>query len=174
MAARDRRVGGFTHDVVSDAQVEALIERGAFIVVGDDLIPDDTPVVSLLITRFTLKAFSASSSPSELAGYLGWTEEAVLAAVAERRLYAVEVLGQTRLPGWQFPGRGPGIVLPGLARVLEIVPAEWPPEIIEAFMTSPQARLATEAGRVTPIEWLLAGQDVEAVVSLIINRTWGS
>lgn len=112
------------------------------------------------------------------AGHLGWNEKDVLKAVADGRLYAVEVLGLTRLPSWQFESIPlgiilPGRILPGVSKIIEVIDPQWPSTIIHGYMNAPQKGLIAE-GRKTPIAWLRDGGDVETVVELIKTQTWGS
>lgn len=71
--------------------------------------------------------------------------------------------GGWRLPVWQFTATD---ALPGLPAVLAAVPADQPPLIVAAFMTTAQAELLLAGEPVSPRQWLLATGDPGPVATL--------
>ena len=108
----------------------------------------------------------ATRSIDDVARFLGWSEEAVLIAVAEGRLYAFEVSCRLRFPTWQFNIGSPEKVLPGLTEIIKIVTPRWDAHSVAAFMATPQASLVS-VGRKTPIEWLRDGGDIKEVEAIV-------
>lgn len=98
----------------------------------------------------------------EAARRLGVDDSRIRHRLKERRLTGWKDQGW-RLPAWQFTGTG---VLPGLDVVLRAVPADQPPLVVAAFMSTPQPDLPINGRPATPRQWLLAGGDPEPVATL--------
>ena len=84
--------------------------------------------------------------------------------LADGRLAGWKDRGGWRLPAWQFTNTG---VLPGLPAVLAAVPADQPPLVVAAFMTTPQPDLPIAGEPTTPRDWLLASGDPARVAELV-------
>jgi hypothetical protein len=113
------------------------------------------PVVALVHDSITVR---------ELANRLRADESRIRHRIGDRALYARKMGRQLRLPLWQFDDDGQPI--PGLRAVLTALPEGLHPLEVAGFMTNPQPELDVEDTDVSPREWLLAGGDVTAVVSL--------
>lgn len=93
-------------------------------------------------------------------------------------LYAFLAGKSRRYPLWQFIDDQ---VVPGLAEVVPHFLDGWQPASVEGFMSTPQEGLpsspesnaTSDAGRMTPVEWLAGGGDPAAVVAILdrIART---
>lgn len=106
---------------------------------------------------------AASLTTQEAAQLLGRAESNVRRSRLNGDLYAVqaEVVGRTlRFPRWQFTESA--TVVPGLRCIIPVLPGDFHPLDVEAFMTSPHEALE---GR-TPVQWLVTGGQVESVVKL--------
>lgn len=84
--------------------------------------------------------------------------------LAAGRLIGWKDRGGWRLPSWQFSDAD---VLPGLEPVLAAVPADQPPLVVAAFMTTRQAELPMDGEPATPRDWLLATGDPAPVARLV-------
>lgn len=56
--------------------------------------------------------------------------------------------------------------IPGIERVLAALPADLSPMSVAGFLSTPQGGLDRGRRELTPLEWLLTGGDVEAVVAV--------
>lgn len=113
----------------------------------------------------------ATRSIEDVARFLGWSEEAVLIAVSEGRLYAFEISRRLRFPAWQFDIGSPERLLPGLTEIIEIVTPRWNAHSVAAFMATPQSSLVS-VGRKTPVEWLRDGGDVKEIGAIVEAADW--
>jgi hypothetical protein len=116
-------------------------------------------------TSYAALLASALSVPAA-ATRLGIDTDGVRRRLNDRRLYGIR-LGETcQLPTFQFvEGGGP---LPGLHRVLEVLPEDLHPMAVWRWLSTPLPELATEDGPWSPIEWLTGGGNPAAVVDLAI------
>jgi hypothetical protein len=146
--------GDFTAEALADA--EKSVDRGSLQV---DAIEG------------WLAQLNDTISLDEAAEFLGREECDVTRSVTEGRLYAVEVSGRRRFPGWQFDVRQPGKVLPHLQEVVQAVSSRWESRGIAAFMATPQSGLVAR-GRKTPAAWLRDGGDVAKVVEIVESDDW--
>ena len=99
---------------------------------------------------------------SEVADRFGIAPSNIRRDVARRGLY---VAGRTRrrehvFPRWQFTAEGP---LPGLREVLGVIPEDYHPLDVAAFMATPNETL----GDRSPVEWLASGGDPRRVVQIV-------
>lgn len=103
-------------------------------------------------------------SVDQVAGQIGLTRSRVQHFVTDSRprLYSVKVGSRRRIPSWQLHG---GSLLPGLDRLVPVIPAEVHPLDVAALMTTPQ----DELGGRTAVEHLAAGGDVEPVAELLAD-----
>jgi hypothetical protein len=70
-------------------------------------------------------------------------------------------------------GRVDGAEVPGLARVLDYVPAGWHPVSVNRFLHTPQLDLAIDQAPATPLEWLKhTDGDIAPVVRLVEIAEW--
>ncbi len=102
---------------------------------------------------------------------LGCNASRVRQRIAARTLHAFRPDGEWRLPAFQFTDRGE---LPGLKRVLPVLPPDLHPLAVERFFLSPNTDLpaeepgdgAPESAALSPREWLLSGRDPVAVARI--------
>lgn len=125
----------------------------------------------LRVTEGWLLDLFATMSLEDVTGFLGWNEERVRTAVADGRLYSLEVSGRLRFPNWQFNVGSSLRLLPGLTEIIQVIAPRWSWRSAAGFMATPQSELVTE-GRQTPIEWLRGGGDVKEVTSIIVASDW--
>lgn len=63
--------------------------------------------------------------------------------------------------------------VPGLDRVLELIPAAWHPVSVTGFLHTPQHDLAVNGAPATPLEWLAHSDgDISPVLELIEIAEW--
>ena len=93
------------------------------------------------------------------ANRLGIDASGVSRRVAGGRLWALPRTGR-RIPAWQIHD---GRLLPGLDAIIRALPADASPLAIAGFMTTAQEEL----GDVTPIDYVLAGGNAEAVAEMV-------
>lgn len=107
------------------------------------------------------EARASSLMTGEVAGLLGRQEASIRRSKANGDLYALPVSGgrASRFPAWQFGGQQ---VVPGLREILPAFPRYFHPLSIQRFMTTPHEELDEQ----TPVQWLLEGGSVDAVVTL--------
>jgi hypothetical protein len=99
----------------------------------------------------------------EAASTVGVDTSRIRHRLLAHRLMGWKDRGGWRLPAWQFTETG---VLPGLEAVLAALPADQPPLVVAAFMTTPQEDLLARTRAITPCEWLQAGGDPQRVARL--------
>lgn len=154
-------------------QEQFLVESGSF--TFDELQATKREVdrgsLQLGAAKVFLSNLCATLSLDDVTGYLDLDEEAVRTAVAEGRLYAVEISSRLRFPSWQFNVGSPQKLLPGLADVIQAVTPRWGWHSVAGFMATPQEDLVAE-GRKTPVAWLRDGGDVNKVISIVEGDDW--
>jgi hypothetical protein len=162
-----------TKNGLTDEQKQLLIELDAFTPekLAETTREVERGALQVSAVEAFLSHFYDTLSLEDTAGYLNWDEEAVRHAVAERRLYGVEVAGRLRFPSWHFSLPHKDKLLPGLSEVLEVAAPRWDWQGLTAFMSTPQSDLVVE-GRQTPAEWLRRGGPVEDVQSIIESTDW--
>ncbi len=108
------------------------------------------------------QARSSALTTAEVAVLLGRKDASIRRSKAAGDLYALpSSSGRSALfPAWQF---GDGRVVPGLREIIAAFPAFMHPLTVERFMTSPHEELEG----FSPVQWLLRGGPVGAVVSLV-------
>ncbi|WP_277959292.1 hypothetical protein [Frigoribacterium faeni] len=149
----------------------------AFLIASGTFTPAEYNATRRSLARGSLQLRVVESWFSSLAGtlslktiarFLHWSEDEVTAAVAEGRLYAVEISGQLRFPEWQLSLSSPGKLLPGLA---EVIAADNPKRswiVLAGLMGTPQEDLYGE-GHKTPVAWLRDGGDVKRVTDVVMS-----
>jgi hypothetical protein len=118
-----------------------------------------------------LRTYQETWSASTAAHFLGWTDDEVLAAAKEQRIYGIPVRGRLRFPRWQFSLGSPGRLIPHLETVLPILTEHWDWISVSAFMSVRQGSLVAE-GRKTPRSWLRDGGDPAAIADIIESDKW--
>lgn len=158
---------------LTEEQKRLLVELDAFTPeeLAETMRDVDRGVLQLGAAEVFLSHLYGTLSLAEIAGYLGWTEEAARTAAAEGRLYAVQISGQFRFSAWQLSVSHEDKLLPGLAELIDVVAPRWSWQSVTAFMTSPQADLIIE-GRQTPAEWLRRGGNINAVRAIAESEDW--
>jgi excisionase family DNA binding protein len=76
----------------------------------------------------------------------------------DHQLYSFHLGSQRRLPRWQFTSSG--AALPGLETVLDALPADLHPAVVEGFFTTPDPDLDDAS----PAQWLASGGDPQRVI----------
>lgn len=140
-------------------------QRDALRDVGLDLSPlrdDETDGRARAVAEQAVLHDSALTV-TEAARTIGVDNSRIRHRLLARRLMGWKDRGGWRLPAWQFTENG---VLPGLEQVLAALPADQPPLVVAAFMTTPQEDLMARSRAITPCEWLQAGGDPQRVARL--------
>lgn len=70
-------------------------------------------------------------------------------------------------PTWQFTENMDQPLLPGLDQLVASIPEDMKAASIRGFMTTPQGSLCVGEQAVTPIEWLLQGNNVQDVIDTL-------
>lgn len=109
---------------------------------------------------------AASWSVQEAAELLSVDASRIRHRISDGSLYAFKVGRRLRLPRWQFTDSTPPEPLPGLRAVLAAVGDVAPVELAR-FIATPQPDLDLAGAAVTPRDWLLAGQNVAAVRTML-------
>ncbi|TFB53636.1 hypothetical protein [Cryobacterium tagatosivorans] len=160
-------------DKLSDNEVRFLIESGAFS--ADEWAETSAAVdrgsLQLSTTEAWLLALFATMSVEDVTGFLGWDESDVTDAVADGRLYAIEISGRLRFPAWQFDVGSPSKLLLGLTQIIGLITPRWHWQSAAGFMATPQRDLVAR-GRKTPIQWLRDGGDVDDVREIVEASDW--
>ncbi|WP_052259952.1 hypothetical protein [Pseudarthrobacter phenanthrenivorans] len=99
-----------------------------------------------------------------VAELLGRQESSVRQDMTDLKLYAYEQGGRAQLPAWQFTQGGAPI--PGLDRVLAVLPADLHPQSVAGFFLTPQPDLVLKGIPRSAKEWLESGGPVEPVLQL--------
>lgn len=158
---------------LSGQQEQYLIESGAY--TAESLTSASREVnqgvLQLSEAKAWLASLCATISLEEAAGFLEEDEESVRASVNAKRLHAVVVSGRLRFPIWQLSLGSQGKILPNLDQIIEAVTPQGDWQSVAGFMTTPQGDLVGE-GRMTPIEWLRSGGDVDTVRAIIESAFW--
>jgi hypothetical protein len=106
-----------------------------------------------------------SLSTAEAARYLKVDVSRIRQRLRERSMFGIDYDGERRLPRFQFERKQ---VLPGLREVLSALPEALNPLDVAEWFLSPNPDLEVEKQDepLSPREWLLKGESVEAVVTL--------
>lgn len=103
---------------------------------------------------------ATSLTIEQAATLLGVDRTRVSHRIRQQELYAFRLGRQQRLPRWQFQVSGTtALGLPGLARVLDVLPDGLHPLSVEGFFTTPDPDL----GGSSPLHWLAEGGDPAVV-----------
>lgn len=104
-----------------------------------------------------------SYSTSQAARYLKVDASRVRQRLREHSLFGIDYDGEKRLPRFQFERKQ---VLPGLREVIAALPADLNPLDVAEWFLSPNPDLEIGDEVLSPREWLMKGESVEAVVKL--------
>jgi hypothetical protein len=122
----------------------------------DPLVRSIADYMALLETSYTT---------SEAAKYLRVDASRIRQRLREHSLFGIDYEGEKRLPRFQFERKQ---VIPGIREVIAALPKDLNPlDVAEWFLSpNPDLEMANEGGPVSPREWLLSGEPIEAVVGL--------
>jgi hypothetical protein len=157
---RDHAVSPSVAGTLSAGEVSALEQVGlsaapwAGEAHQDPLVVSVTDYMALLDTSFTT---------SDAAALLQVDVSRIRQRLRERSLFGIEYDGERRLPRFQFVRH---LVLPGLREVLATLPEALNPLDVAEWFLSPNPDLELGTGAVSPREWLLRGEPVDAVVAV--------
>lgn len=117
----------------------------------------------------TLEELLASSWSLELAaGMIGISRSRVSHRISSQTLYAFTLQGRRYVPQWQFVAAPKGErsvePIPGLARIVPLIPRDLHPLAVQAFMETPLEDLEGQS----PITFLVSHGPVEAVEQLLV------
>ena len=163
--------GEMSDDDLTESERRYLVEDGSF--TAAELTPEAlakaSEVAERAIAASIAEVRAGALTVSEVASLLGLPRAAVLQAAASGEMYAV--LGEPPsteplLPRWQFHE---GRMIPHLREVIEALPADEHPLLVESFMTSWNEDYLHGW---PPAAWLLAGRDSGAVVRYADDRSW--
>jgi hypothetical protein len=94
------------------------------------------------------------------AARLHTTEDDIAGRVGRRALYAVDGADGPRLPAFQFDGDH---VVPGMERLLAVLPPGLHLVELYAWFTNPDPDLKLDKENLSPRDWLLSGGDIGQV-----------
>jgi hypothetical protein len=122
----------------------------------DPLMRSIADYMALLETSYTT---------SEAAKYLKVDASRIRQRLREHSLFGIDYEGEKRLPRFQFERKQ---VIPGVREVIAALPKDLNPlDVAEWFLSpNPDLEMANEERPVSPREWLLSGEPIEAVVGL--------
>ena len=161
---------------LTEAEREVLIEGGVRLNAepkGDPLAATTAQFAALVNTSLTMK---------EAAVRLGMPESRIRQMIARRTLYSVLLDNRRHIPAFQFaqqggstretgPSRSPadGSLVPNIAKVNAALPEDLHPVEVQAWYTQPHADLFIGNdvdARISPLDWLRSGGDVNRVARL--------
>ena len=153
---------------LSDEQQTYLIESGTFS--AEELEHTQARIArgsfqvdSLL---WWMSELCATLSVADAAAFLGCDEGEIEAALAEGRLYAVEIGGRLRFPMFQFSLRSPGKLLPHLEDLLPALLERWDwLGMSRVLSTRPEHQGG--GGWKTPAQWLEDHGDPQHLLNIV-------
>jgi hypothetical protein len=153
-----------------DSDRATLIDLGAFTPAEYDATRRSVArgSLQLRVVETWFSSLAGTLSLKAIAGFLHWSDDEVTTAVADGRLYAVEISGRLRFPEWQLSLSSPGKLLPGLAEVIAAASSEQSWIVLAGLMGTPQEDLYGE-GHKTPVAWLRDGGDVSRVTDVVMS-----
>ncbi|QCQ17186.1 hypothetical protein [Microbacterium sp. RG1] len=152
----------------TEAEVQFLLSSSA-------LTPAEISRISDRVARYILVLEGADSflsalhvtwSLEQVSSYLGKPHADILAAVDQRRLYAVKIAQRMRFPVFQFAIGHPEPLMPHLPEVIEAAGETTNWASVVAFMETRRAELVAVAAQ-TPRAWLLDGGRFDEVEQLL-------
>jgi hypothetical protein len=152
----------------SAARTLSAGELNALIAVGLTTAPFNEGSARDPLTRSItdyMALLETSYSTSRTARYLKVDASRVRQRLRENSLFGIDYDGEKRLPRFQFERAH---VIPGLREVLAALPEGLNPLDVAEWFLSPNPDLEIDAQEtpLSPREWLLKGQPVDAVVRL--------
>ena len=123
--------------------------------------PDDPNPMLEYTTEFAA-VLATSLTPAALAQKLGITPRRVRRMIREQRLYAMKIGGRLHVPAYQLSGHA---LVPNIARVNRAI-ANLDPVSVQRWFTTADPDLQDT----TPLEWLKAGREVDAVLQVVPER----
>lgn len=128
----------------------------------------------LFITEYrtALEPIVASFGPRTVAELLEIDDADVAQLVVEGQLYAFSSGSSLRFPTWQLVegDRADHRTAPGLTGLVAAIPRSMRPASVLGFMHTPQDDLRVHGDRVTPLQWLKDGGDVQDVLDILTER----
>jgi hypothetical protein len=154
--------GASVADALTLGEVQALESVGLSTAKWTDDASRD-PLMRSIADYMAL--LETSLSTAEAARYLKVDVSRIRQRLRERSLFGIDYDAERRLPRFQFERKQ---VLPGLREVISALPEALNPLDVAEWFLSPNPDLEVEKqdGPLSPRDWLLKGQSVEAVVKL--------
>lgn len=115
--------------------------------------------------RDRLEAVIDSFSDDEAADFLQVGARQVQRLARNGTLWFFTVHHRRRYPMWQFGYNGS--ILPGLPRLISVLPTGWTPEDTHRFMITRSPRLTHNGHPTSPHTWMRRGGNITAVIALI-------
>lgn len=145
---------------IPEAELTAL--RDAGIDLGGS--PEDpSGAAQVLVGLARLQGFREEAlTTAEAAKLLEVSPSRVRQLISAGEVVTISSSEGHRLPAWQFVG---GQLVPGLADLVAAI-GDIHPLTLAAFMSRPDVDLVVLDQPVSPVQWLLGGGDVQAVVDL--------
>lgn len=134
---------------------------------------DETPFSELVGRQAAIDATRFESTKS-IASLLGIDESRVRHRRGAGDLVAYKMGRNLRYPRWQLmPGPAGSVPLPGLKKLLAVLPDAMHPAEIAGRMLLPQAALEINGRSVSPRDWLIAGGEADALREVFEDdQTW--
>ena len=123
--------------------------------------PDDPNPMLEYTTEFAA-VLATSLTPATLAQKLGFTPRRVRRMIRKQSLYAMKIGGRLHVPAYQLSGHA---LVPNIARVNQAA-AHLDPVSVQRWFTTPHPELQD----MTPLDWLKAGREVDAVLRVVPAR----
>ncbi|MBF4568243.1 hypothetical protein ITJ57_05620 [Plantibacter sp. VKM Ac-2880] len=153
-----------TKSTMAEGRKAFLVESGVFTV--ESLAATTAKVARGSLARRSIETeislLVRTLSLEDTCAYLKWEADAVLRAVADGRLYALEIAGRPRFPDWQFHRPSPDGLLPHLAELIALVSARWTHYAVCGFMGTSHSSLVAE-GPMRPAEFIIRTGDFDRV-----------
>ncbi len=122
----------------------------------------DDPSPMLEYTTGFAAVLATSLTPATLAQKLGFTPRRVRRMIRKQSLYAMKIGGRLHVPAYQLSGHA---LVPNIARVNQAL-AHLDPVSVQRWFTTADPDLED----MTPLDWLKAGREVEAVLKVVPER----
>lgn len=142
---------------LTDVETAMLEDAGVHV----DEMPDDTDPMLDYVTEFAAIR-TTSLTPAALAQRLGITPVRVRQMIREEALYALRIGRRLFVPVYQLAGQA---LVPNIARVNQAI-ADLDPVSARRWFTTADPDLQD----MTPLQWLKAGRDVNAVLQVLPER----
>ena len=146
---------------LTEAERDVLINGGVCL----DAKPEGDPLAATTAQFAAL--VSTSLTTKEAAKRLGMPESRIRQMIARRTLYSVLLNSRRLIPAFQFAQRD-GLI-PNIAKVNAALPEDLHPVEVQAWYAQPHADLFMGDdvdARVSPLDWLRSGGDVNRVAQL--------